>query len=128
MVGPVRLDQDLRTLPYVAPKKEFEEKTSDALSPLGYWTESAPSGYSLSGLKYVQALLKNLWRPTPTIPGPLFTFEGISQTPAVVNRVTARGMSARIITLKRSMKTSRSMTKAVIPCRARPVIIHSFQV
>ena len=25
MVGPVRLDQDLRTLPYVAPKKESEE-------------------------------------------------------------------------------------------------------
>lgn len=25
MVGPVRLDQDLRTLPYVAPKAEFEE-------------------------------------------------------------------------------------------------------
>src|SRR5437899_12329363 len=26
MVGPVRLDQDLRSLPYVAPKKEFEER------------------------------------------------------------------------------------------------------
>ncbi len=26
MVGPVRLDQDLRSLPYVAPKEEFEEK------------------------------------------------------------------------------------------------------
>ena len=26
MVGPVRLDQDLRNLPYVAPKKEFEER------------------------------------------------------------------------------------------------------
>jgi hypothetical protein len=26
MVGPVRLDQDLRRLPYVAPKPEFEER------------------------------------------------------------------------------------------------------
>src|SRR6266403_4326882 len=26
MVGPVRLDQDLRNLPYVAPKAEFEER------------------------------------------------------------------------------------------------------
>src|SRR5438445_2369869 len=26
MVGPVRLDQDLRSLPYVAPKKEFEQR------------------------------------------------------------------------------------------------------
>src|SRR4029077_19569871 len=26
LVGPVRLDQDLRKLPYVAPKQEFEER------------------------------------------------------------------------------------------------------
>src|SRR5437588_11406019 len=26
MVGPVRLDQDLRSLPYVPPKEEFEER------------------------------------------------------------------------------------------------------
>ena len=26
MVGPVRLDQDLRKLPYIAPKEEFEER------------------------------------------------------------------------------------------------------
>src|SRR5438105_764725 len=26
MIGPVRLDQDLRNLPYVAPKAEFEER------------------------------------------------------------------------------------------------------
>ena len=26
MVGPVRLDQDLHNLPYIAPKAEFEEK------------------------------------------------------------------------------------------------------
>jgi len=80
MVGPVRLDQDLRSLPYVAPKKEFEERRLTRYPHLGTGQESAPSGYSLSGLKYVQALLKNLWRPTPTMPGPLFTFEGIGDT------------------------------------------------
>ena len=32
MIGPVRLDQDLRNLPYVAPKAEFEERRLDALS------------------------------------------------------------------------------------------------
>ena len=42
MVGPVRLDQDLRNLPYVAPKAEFEERPlsrhphdgTDATTPL----------------------------------------------------------------------------------------------
>jgi Kelch motif len=80
MVGPVRLDQDLRSLPYVAPKKEFEERRLTRYPHLGTGQESAPSGYSLSGLKYVQGLLKNLWRPTPTMPGPLFTFEGNADT------------------------------------------------
>ena len=40
---------------------------------------SAPSGYGTAGLKYVQSLLKNIWRPTPTMPGPLLTFEGLGQ-------------------------------------------------
>ena len=68
MVGPVRLDQDLRNLPYVAPKEEFEERR---LMRYPHWVRSrkAPrQDTRLSGLEYVQALLKNLWRPTPTMP------------------------------------------------------------
>src|SRR5438093_3541216 len=80
MVGPVRLDQALRSLPYLAPKKEFEERRLTRYPHLGTGQASAPSAYALSGLKYVQALLKNLWRPAPTMPGPLFTFEGIGDT------------------------------------------------
>src|SRR6266446_8528585 len=80
MVGPVVMNQDLRTLPYVAPKEEFEERRLTRYPHLGTGQESAPSGYALSGLKYVQALLKNLWRPTPMMPGPLFTFEGLGDT------------------------------------------------
>ena len=80
MVGPVRLDQDLRSLPYVAPKKEFEERRLTRYPHFGTGQTSAPSEYGISGLKYVQALLKNLWRPTPTMPGPLFTFEGNADT------------------------------------------------
>src|SRR5262249_44031026 len=72
MVGPVRLDQDLRNLPYVAPKEEFEERRLTRYPHLGTGQVNAPSGNALSGLKYVQALLKNLSRPTPTMPGPLF--------------------------------------------------------
>ena len=33
MVGPVSLDQDIRNLPYVAPKAEFEERVLTRLSP-----------------------------------------------------------------------------------------------
>jgi hypothetical protein len=80
MVGPVRLDQDLRSLPYVAPKKEFEERRLTRYLPLNTGQTSAPSGYGISGLKHVQVLLKNIWRPAPKMPGPLFTFEGLGDT------------------------------------------------
>ncbi len=80
MVGPVRLDQDLRSLPYIPQKPREEERRLTRYVPLNTGQTSAPSGYGISGLKYVQALLKNLWRPAPTMPGPLFTFEGIGDT------------------------------------------------
>src|SRR6266404_2308395 len=78
MVGAVRLDQDLHRLPYVPPKPEFEERL---LTRYPHGTgqtgaTGAPAGYGTSGLAYVQALLKSLSRPAPTMPGPLLTFEG----------------------------------------------------
>ena len=79
MVGPVRLDQDLRKLPYVAPKAEFEERRLMRYPHNGTDQTNAPSGSGTSGLAYVQSLLKNMWRPTPTMPGPLLTFEGQSR-------------------------------------------------
>src|SRR6266513_961900 len=80
MVGPVRLDQDLRSLPYIPPKPREEERRLTRYVPLYTGRTSAPSGYGTSGLAYVQQLLKNLSRPVPTMPGPLFTFEGIGDT------------------------------------------------
>ena len=80
MVGPVRLDQDLRKLPYVAPKAEFEETRLMRYPHNGTDQTNAHSGSGASGSTYVQNLLKNLWRPTPTMPGPLFTFEGNPNT------------------------------------------------
>src|SRR5947208_8178003 len=52
MVGPVRLDQDLRTLPFVPPKPEFEERV---LTRYPHGTEQGgatgtPAGYGTSGL------------------------------------------------------------------------------
>jgi hypothetical protein len=80
MVGPVRLDQDLRNLPYIPPKEEFEETRLMRYPHNGTEQTNAPSGYETSGLAYVQKLVKNLWRPTPTMPGPLLTFEGQGDT------------------------------------------------
>jgi len=71
MVGPVRLDQDLRRLPYVPPKPEFEERVLTR-----YPHGTGQTGATGSGPAYVQQLLKNLWQPAPTMPGPLLTFEG----------------------------------------------------
>ena len=81
MVGPVRLDQDLRRLPYVPPKPEFEERVLTRY-PHGTGATGAPAGYGTSGLPYVQQLLQNVWRPAPTIPSPLLTFEGLSAAQA----------------------------------------------
>src|SRR6266513_473883 len=80
MVGPVRLDQDLRKLPYVAPKEEFEERRLMRHPHEGTEQSSAPSGYGTASLAYVQSLLKNVWRQAPTMPGPLLTFEGMNNT------------------------------------------------
>ena len=65
MVGPVRLDQDLRSLPYVAPKEEFEERRLTRYPHLGTGQESAPSGYALSSLKYVQTIAQKSLAPDP---------------------------------------------------------------
>ena len=81
MVGPVRLDQDLRSLPYVAPKPEFEERVLTRY-PHGTGQTGAPAEYGTSGLAYVQGLLKSIWRPAPTMPPPLLTFEALSAAQA----------------------------------------------
>jgi len=77
MVGPVRLDQDLRNLPYVPPKEEFEERV---LTRYPHGTGAPPLAAPSS--PWLQKLIKGLWRPTPTMPGPLLTFEGESAAEA----------------------------------------------
>src|SRR4029077_16195541 len=44
MVGPVRLDQDLRSLPYIPPKPREEERRLTRYVPLYTGQTSAPSG------------------------------------------------------------------------------------
>src|SRR6266550_2940222 len=71
MVGPVRTATDLRHLPYVAPKEEFDERI---LTRYPRGTGAPPQAAPAS--PYLQKLMKGLSRPTPKMPGPLLTFEG----------------------------------------------------
>jgi hypothetical protein len=74
MVGPVRLDQDLRQLPYIPGRGESEERRLTRYQFPG--TGALPSATGTFSSPWLQRLIKNLWRPTPKIPGPLLTFEG----------------------------------------------------
>jgi hypothetical protein len=78
MMGPVRLEQDLRSLPYIPPTAGVEK---DRLTryPLPETAGRArPRTETLS--PWLRSLLGELFRPTPTMPPPLFTFEGMNST------------------------------------------------
>jgi hypothetical protein len=75
MIGPVAMNQDLRNLPYVPNKGESEEqrlmryphpKTGTPLPP--------PSTL------WFQTFMKGLSRPTPKMPEPLLTFDGMDSS------------------------------------------------
>src|SRR5262245_50275475 len=74
MIGPVMMNTDLRKLPYVAPKEEFEERRLTRYPHLGTGAPTAPVS------PYLQKLMKSISRPMPKMPGPLLTFEGIGDT------------------------------------------------
>ena len=76
MIGPVMMNTDLRKLPYVAPKEEFEERRLTRYPHLG----TGASGPAAPSSPLLDKLMKSLSRPMPKMPGPLFTFEGIGDT------------------------------------------------
>jgi hypothetical protein len=71
LIGPVRTATDVRHLPYLPPKEEFDEQI---LTRYPHGTEAMPPAAPPS--PYLQKLMKGLSRPTPKMPGPLLTFEG----------------------------------------------------
>jgi hypothetical protein len=75
MVGPVRTATDVAHLPYIPNEGEIEEQPLTRY-PRGHGAPppAAPSS------PYLKKLLKNIFRPTPTMPGPLLTFDGINST------------------------------------------------
>jgi N-acetylneuraminic acid mutarotase len=76
MIGPVMMNQDLRSIPYVPATKEVEERR---LTRYPFPLAGAPQ-QAIPSSPWLQKLMKGLFRPTPRMPGPLFTFEGIGDT------------------------------------------------
>ncbi len=78
MVGPVRLDQDLRNASLRRAQGGIRRATTNALSTQS--GSQGPSDRMPPALTYVQSLLKSIWRPAPSMPGPILTFEGQGNT------------------------------------------------
>src|SRR5439155_13004245 len=77
LIGPVVLNQDLRTLPYIPPGEEDE---AERLTPYRHPRTGPPKAEPSSPWLY--SLLRGLFRPTPKMPPPLLTFDGINVTQA----------------------------------------------
>jgi FG-GAP-like repeat len=73
MVGPVRLDQDLRSLPYIPPSAEVEERRLTR-HPRPETAEPPP----ISAFARFQSLLESVLAPVPAMPGPVLTFDGMN--------------------------------------------------
>ena len=82
MVGPVRLDQDLRTLPYIPPAPQILRQRvtryprPDTVGPAGARTPVFPQ---------FQSVLEKLFTPVATMPPPLLTFDGINSVESGCN-------------------------------------------
>src|SRR4029077_5883508 len=75
MIGPVMMNQNLRSIPYVPATREPEIRLRRNPRLEG----SAPPPLPPSS-PWLQNLMKRVLRPAPTMPGPLLTFEGIGDT------------------------------------------------
>src|SRR5436190_4348569 len=76
MIGPVRQNQDLRNLPYIRTEGESDE---EPLTRYPHPNTGAPPPGAPSS-PWLQRLVKGLFRPTPSMPSPLITFEGMNLT------------------------------------------------
>src|SRR5882724_924852 len=77
MVGPVRTTTDVRHLRYIPNEGEIEERRLTRYQfPNTGPLPSAPEIRS----PWLRSLLKNIFRPAPTMPGPLLTFDGMNSS------------------------------------------------
>jgi len=75
LVGPVILNRDLRDLPYIAPNPEVEQKR---LTRYPHPEIPSAAGPNPSGFERFESLLKQIIPPTPMMPGPILTFDGMN--------------------------------------------------
>jgi len=73
MVGPARLNQDLRTLPYVPKEAETEARR---LTRYRFPGEGALPSAPETSMPRVQSLIKGMIPRLPSMPPPILTFEG----------------------------------------------------
>jgi hypothetical protein len=73
LVGPVRLDQDLRALPYIPNEGESE---GPRLTRHPFPLSGGPGKSGTSAFPQFQSLLEKILTPTPNMPPPLLTFDG----------------------------------------------------
>src|SRR5438477_923290 len=73
LMGPVIQNNDLRSLPYVAPNAEIEEKRLTR-----YPHPEIPSTNSTSIYQRFESFMKQIISPVPQMPGPLLTFDGMN--------------------------------------------------
>jgi hypothetical protein len=82
LVGPVRLDQDLRTLPYVPNEGENEERRL-TINP--FPLSGGPRRPGTSAFPQSQSLLQKIFRPLSNMPPPLLTFDGTDRVQSGCN-------------------------------------------
>ena len=73
LVGPVVLNMDIRNLPYIPPNQEIEERRLTR-----YPRPDTQPSPDYGKFAQSQSLLKNIFQPTPAMPAPLLTFDGIN--------------------------------------------------
>jgi hypothetical protein len=74
LIGPVALNQDLRSLPYIPPTQQIEEERR--LTRYPFPLSGRPGESGTSALPKFQSLLDKILTPTPNMPPPLLTFAG----------------------------------------------------
>ena len=75
LVGAVIQNQDLRSLPYVAPNAEIEEKRLTR-----YPHPEIPSSTNQSDFPRFETLVKQIITPAATMPAPVLTFDGMNSS------------------------------------------------
>ena len=75
LIGPVVSNTNVRDLPYIPPAPQFPEERLTR-----YRHSEKAAGSRTSGFAQSQSLFEKIFRPVPSMPPPLLTFEGINFT------------------------------------------------